>query len=100
MSIVRTIRLAAPIMVVLAAASARAATFQVGASVVDITPPLAATATSNPADCDLTGTFDGPHLFALEEPYKDMNANGRFDEGEPFVDCPTPTANGGVRLPD
>ena len=51
--------------------------FVVGASAVDITPPLAAAAASNPADCDLTGTFDGPHLFSLEEPYKDLNGNGR-----------------------
>jgi hypothetical protein len=82
------------------AVSAQAAKFQVGASVADITPPLAATAPSNPANCDGTGTFDGPHLFSLEEPYKDMNANGRFDDGEPFVDCPTPTAAVGVRPPD
>jgi len=93
------VRTITPVLLLLAA-SARAATFQVGASVADITPPLAASATSNPADCDTTGTFDGPHLFALEEPYKDMNANGKFDAGEPFLDCPTPTANGGVRPPD
>src|SRR5262245_647931 len=83
------------------AADARAVGhFAVGAAAVDITPPLAANAATNPADCDLTGTFDGPHLFSLEEPYKDLNANGRYDGGEPFVDCPTPTANGGVRPPD
>src|SRR5262245_7819540 len=92
------------------AADARAVGhFVVGAAAVDITPPLAASAGPNPADCDLTGTFDGPHLFSLEEPYKDLNGNGRYDAGdptdpnvppEPFVDCPTPTANGGVRPPD
>ena len=42
--------------------------FVVGAASADITPPLAAPAAPNPADCDLTGTFDGPHLFSLEEP--------------------------------
>jgi len=56
--------------------------FFVGASAVDITPPLAASATSNPADCDPTGTFDGPHLFSLEEPYKDLNGNGRYDANQ------------------
>jgi hypothetical protein len=82
------------------------ARFQVGAATADITPPLAATAASNPANCDLTGTFDGPHLFSLEEPYKDLNHNGRYDADpstggpELFVDCPTPTANGDVRPPD
>jgi hypothetical protein len=80
--------------------------FVAGASVVDITPPLAATATSNPANCDTTGTYDGPHLFSLEEPYQDLNHNGRYDGDpstggpEPFLDCPTPTANGDVRPPD
>jgi hypothetical protein len=86
-------------LLVALATAGGAATFQVGASVADITPPLAGSGT-NPADCDLTGTFDGPHLFSLEEPYQDTNANGHYDPGEPFVDCPTPTANGGTRPPD
>ena len=96
----RTVLFAGIAAVAVATGSAWAATFQVGASVADITPPLFATAATNPANCDTTGTFDGPHLFALEEPYKDQNGNGRYDAGEPFVDCPTPTANGGVRPPD
>jgi hypothetical protein len=95
----RTAVLALSTLVALATA-APAATFQVGASVADITPPLAATATSNPANCDTLGMFEGPHLFSLEEPYTDVNANGRYDPGEPFLDCPTPTANGDVRPPD
>src|SRR5260370_12876661 len=83
--------------------------FLVGASAADITPPLAATAASNPANCDTTGLYDGPHLFSLEEPYQDTNGNGQYDAGdptaqppvppEPFLDCPTPTANGGIRPP-
>ncbi len=95
---------------ILAADAHAAGRFVVGAAAVDITPPLASVATSNPANCDTTGTFNGPHLFSLEEPYKDLNGNGRYDAGdpldpstgppEPFVDCPTPTANGGVRPPD
>src|SRR5262249_61263700 len=95
---------AAIVIAALAVARARTGTagsFVVGAAVVDITPPLAATASSNPANCDTTGTFDGPHLFSLEEPYQDLNHNGRYDGDsstggpEPFLDCPTPTANGG-----
>src|SRR3989441_1465838 len=95
---------------VLATDASAAGRFIVGAAAVDITPPLASVATSNPANCDTTGTFNGPHLFSLEEPYKDINGNGRYDAGdpldpstcppEPFLDCPTPTANGGVRPPD
>jgi hypothetical protein len=87
-------------LILATAAPVSGVTFQVGASVADITPPLAAAVTGNPANCDLSGTFDGPHLFSLEEPYKDVNSNGRYDAGEPFVDCPTPTANGDVRPPD
>ncbi len=98
-------------LVLAASAPAHAAgRFLVGASATDITPPLAATATSNPADCDVSGTYDGPHLFSLEEPYQDLNGNGVYDAGdptdpssgppEPFLDCPTPTANGDLRPPD
>src|SRR6058998_3355255 len=98
-------------LVLAASVQARAAArFLVGASAADITPPLAAAAPTNPADCDTTGLFDGPHLFSLEEPYLDTNGNGVYDAGdptaqppippEPFLDCPTPTANGGTRPPD
>lgn len=82
------------------ASDAGPAPFLVGAAEADITPPLAANTATDPANCDTAQTFDGPHLFALEEPYRDTNGNGRFDGGEPFLDCPTPTANGGVRAPD
>ncbi len=84
--------------------------FFVGASAADITPPAAGTLTTDPANCDPGGLYDGPHLFALEEPYLDVNGNGRYDAGdptdpsvfgpEPFLDCPTPTTNGGTRPPD
>jgi len=94
----------------LAPRSQAAAPFVVGAAAVDITPPLAADAPTNPANCDASGTYDGPHLFSLEEPYQDVNGNGKYDAGdptdpsvfgpEPFLDCPTPTANGGTRPPD
>ncbi len=107
-----TIRIALGAALVLAASvpAQAAARFLVGASAADITPPLAATAASNPANCDATGLYNGPHLFSLEEPYQDTNGNGQYDAGdptaqppvppEPFLDCPTPTANGGVRPPD
>src|SRR5436309_9314968 len=108
MSMMRVI-LAAVVFAVAAQAHA-AGHFVVGAAAVDITPPLAATAPSNPANCDASGLYDGPHLFSLEEPYQDTNGNGRYDAGdptaqppvppEPFLDCPTPTANGGMRPPD
>src|SRR2546428_5475017 len=113
-----TIRMALGAALVLAASvQARAgARFLVGASAADITPPLAATAASNPADCDVSGTYNGPHLFSLEEPYQDLNGNGQYDAGdptvtdptdprfgqqpEPFLDCPTPTANRDIPPPD
>ncbi len=106
-----TLRLILAAGLLAAAAEARAVGhFVVGAAAVDITPPLAAAVSSNPANCDTTGTYNGPHLFSLEEPYQDINGNGRYDAGdptnptpgepEPFLDCPTPTANGGTRPPD
>ena len=52
-----TIRIALGVALVLAASvpARAAARFLVGASAADITPPLAATAASNPADCDASG---------------------------------------------
>jgi hypothetical protein len=76
-----------------------AAFFRVGAAAVDVTPPLFGQG-ENPAACAGASNFTGPHLFSLEEPYTDTNGNGRYDEGEPFLDCPTPRADGGTRPPD
>src|SRR5213594_2974529 len=102
--------LAAALVLAASVPARAAARFLVGASAADITPPLAATAASNPANCDASGLYDGSHLFSLEEPYLDTNGNGVYDAGdptaqppippEPFLDCPTPTANGGTRPPD
>ena len=93
-----------------AARAQAAGRFMVGAAAADITPPLAGTLANDPANCDPSGTYNGPHLFALEEPYIDVNGNGQYDAGdptdpsvfgpEPFLDCTVPTANGGTRPPD
>jgi len=101
---------ATPLTVVAADAGQVQAGLVAGAASVDITPPAAGTA-PDPADCRPVGTpgiYDGPRQFALEEPYKDLNGNGHYDApdpangvaGEPFLDCPTPTALGGLRPPD
>ncbi len=80
------------------------AVFQVGAAAVDVTPPLASSGSPNPAAACATpaqlAQYDGPHLLSLEEPYIDSNHNGIWDTGEPFVDCPTPLADGGTAPPD
>ncbi|HKE13199.1 MAG TPA: hypothetical protein VKE73_16655, partial [Myxococcota bacterium] len=73
--------------------------FRVGAAAVEVTPPLFGQG-ENPAACVGASNFTGPHVFSLEEPYTDTNGNGRYDAGEPFLDCPTPRANGGTRPPD
>jgi len=73
--------------------------FRVGAAAVEITPPLFGQG-ENPAACSGASNFSGPHLFSLEEPYTDTNGNGHYDQGEPFLDCPTPRADGSVRPPD
>ncbi len=66
----------------------RAAQFQVGAAVTSFTPPLRGHAPGgDPADCDHTGTYNGPRQFAFEEPYIDMQHDGHYDPGDPFKDC-------------
>ena len=80
------------------------AVFAVGAAAVDVTPPAAGPGVANPAAACATpaqlATHDGHHLLSLEEPYTDVNHNGIWDVGEPFVDCPTPLVNGGTAPPD
>ena len=69
--------LAAALVLAASVPARAAARFLVGASAADITPPLAATAASNPADCDASGLYNGAHLFSLEEPYyKKVYVNG------------------------
>ena len=80
------------------------AVFAVGAAAVDVTPPTAGPGVANPAAACATplqlAQHDGHHLLSLEEPYTDVNHNGIWDVGEPFVDCPTPLVNGGTAPPD
>ncbi len=65
-----------------------AASFRVGAAVESFSPPLHGRAPNgDPADCDHTGRFDGPRLFAFEEPYIDLNHDGHYDPGDPYDDC-------------
>jgi hypothetical protein len=68
-----------------------AATFQVGAAKVDVTPPdtpaAIAVADGNAFALCPPG-LDGPRPFAFEEPYKDLNGNGRFDYGDPATGSP------------
>lgn len=93
-----------------AAPAARDAALKVGAASVDITPPTGRRRLSG-RGCTAVGgqgPFTGRRPFGLEEPYNDVNHNGRYDApdpttgkgGEPFLDCPTPTATGGTRPPD
>ncbi len=63
------------------------AAFKVGAATASFTPPHAGALAHDPADCDSTGTFNGPRHFAFEEPYKDQQASGHYDFGDDFVDC-------------
>ncbi len=80
------------------------ATFDVGAAAVDVTRRSRRPGPNRPTCTCLTpaqrATFNGPHLLSLEEAYRDTNHNGIWDVGEPFVDCPTPLANGGIAPPD
>ena len=65
-----------------------AAGFRVGAASVSFSPPLRGHAPGgDAADCDHTGTYNGPRQFAYEEPYIDAKHSGHFDEGDPYKDC-------------
>ena len=65
--------------------------FTVGAAVTSITPPPFGTLANDPADC-IAGTpleqvYNGPRLFAFEDPYIDENGDGHYDLGDPYIDC-------------
>jgi len=65
-----------------------AASFSVGAATQSFSPPLRGHAPGGDrADCDRTGTFNAPRQFAFEEPYKDLQHDGHYDLGDPYVDC-------------
>lgn len=71
-------------------ATSAAPTTRAGAAVVDITPPAfsaAADAAAFPT-CP-AAAFPGKRLFALQEPYVDVDGSGYFDYAEPFCDANT-----------
>ncbi|MGZ4678228.1 MAG: hypothetical protein ACXVLO_19180 [Acidimicrobiia bacterium] len=74
--------------------------FRVGAAAVDVTPPAAGPGVADPAHCVAPAGYDGAHLLTLEEPYQDVNGNGRYDDGEPFQDCPVARVDGTTAPPD
>ncbi|MCU1588160.1 MAG: hypothetical protein JWN31_1653, partial [Frankiales bacterium] len=78
------------VLLTVAPVQAAAPAFRAGAAVVDITPPpfdAAADATAFPL-CPPT-VFTGPRLFALQEPYVDLDGSGFFNYPEPFCDANT-----------
>jgi hypothetical protein len=66
----------------------RPAPFRVGAAVESFSPPAAGHAAGgDPSQCAGAAAFTGPRPFAFIEPFDDLNGNGHFDPGEPFLDC-------------
>ncbi len=66
----------------------RGASFRAGAAVATITPPSHGDVPGgDPSDCAGSGGYSGPRQFAFEEPYNDLNHNGHYDAGEPYLDC-------------
>ena len=65
------------------------ALFAAGAAVESFTTPAAGAIQPDPADCasPLDGGFTGPRPFAFEEPYLDLQGDGHYDPGDPFLDC-------------
>ncbi|MHB8439003.1 MAG: hypothetical protein ACYDD4_07555 [Acidimicrobiales bacterium] len=77
-----------------ASASAKGASFLVGAAVGDFTPPPFGTPIDgqpDAADCiagtPLESVFTGPRIFDFEEPYIDRQHLGHYTLGDPYVDC-------------
>jgi hypothetical protein len=68
------------------AAAAPAAAYDAGVAVTDITPPPAGAAdpTAYALPCAL---FNGPRVWAFDEPYSDLNGNARYDDVEPSCDA-------------
>ncbi|MDI3260853.1 MAG: hypothetical protein QJR02_14295 [Sinobacteraceae bacterium] len=62
-------------------APAPATPFLAGAAVADITPPPFDPIADAQAFPNCPALYDGPRPFAFEEPYLDVNGNGRFDYG-------------------
>lgn len=91
----RRVRLSAFLLVVmgallaLAADTALAAPFEVGAAVGDYTPPAFGAIANDPANCLPVdpGIYTAPRAFSFMEPYSDQDGNGHYDNGEPYLDC-------------
>jgi hypothetical protein len=84
--------IAAVTTLLFAAPVAHAADYRAGSATTDTTPPF-----FNPADdatdfgapaaaCQAAG-FTGHRIFRFEEPYKDLNNNGKFDYQGPDMPC-------------
>ncbi|MEA2479397.1 MAG: hypothetical protein QOJ07_1319 [Thermoleophilaceae bacterium] len=61
--------------------------FQVGAAKTDTDPPAFDAAADRAAFPSCGAAYDGPRLFALQEPYVDLNGSGFFDYPEPYCDA-------------
>jgi hypothetical protein len=69
-----------------APASATGAGWLIGAARVDITPPGPGADPAAFASCP-AAIYSGARPFSFNEPYRDLNGNGRFDYPEPFCDA-------------
>jgi hypothetical protein len=72
-------------------APGKAAVFKAGAAVESITPPAFGGVRNDPANCTSRApnpaAYNGPRLFAFEEPYIDQAHAGTYQPGDPFLDC-------------
>src|SRR5919201_4800357 len=58
----------------------------IGAARADITPPAAGADPAQFATCP-AAVDGGPRPFSFNEPYRDLNGDGRFDYPEPYCDA-------------
>jgi hypothetical protein len=78
------------VLLALAAPASAAPGYRVGFGRIDVTPPKVG-AIADPSEFATCGAaFTGARAFAFNEPYTDLNGNGRFDYGpppEPYCDA-------------
>ncbi len=87
-----TLAAVAATLALCAPASAQAGSgWLLGAARADITPPPAGAADPAQFSTCPASFFDGARPFAFNEPYRDLNGDGRFEYPEPYCDA---NANG------
>lgn len=86
-----TIAAAVAVLALCAAPAHAAGGWSIGTARVDITPPAAGSEEPSQFATCPAALYGGPRPFSFNEPYRDLNGDGRFEYPEPYCDA---NANG------